>query len=703
MIEKSEISTDPADRKPGRLHVLSGIGLALALLAIFAAILSGFQHHHGWPLWRSVVIPAERLRDGESGAWGFTVPRELDQSHRRSEYRATLFEDGRRLGPEARSLSQIQREGGGRYLVADSNRIWFSTTDGSDPRTNGRRYLAHLPVNLGSKLPAGLAAVFGLGLLFWLCPLLQKQLPGGVAMAARRAQSLASGKRPLRFALWALLFGFCIFHFTRHNEFPYYYHPDEPKKAFFITETRAHFNHPQLLTTSTRLLAWMTGATDCPQMAVERGRTMSAVFASMVVVMLAAAGVRLAGPVAAMVAVPLLLLNPALYEAARYMKEDTALLAGIAATVLASVLFVEKPGPGRALFLGLAAGLAVSGKYIGVLILPLVMLLVTSLSTEMIRPWTRSRLFLRALAGMACIFTIINFDAIRQFPEWLSDFGREMDTFGTTKREGTLEIPHLHFKKMLGASMPPLLLVLASAQMLAILKAERMERRHWLVPMFFLIAYLGTLCFSIYPYERYTLPAEILLVWLASCGAGSLAGAGFLSRLHKSRPLARHALGTALAILVLIPPMGRYLPQAKHINDCLRNDTRGELYRFIRDHLPKDAVIAQHGSIRLPFQSKHLPSRLEPLPQIVLSKIQLAEFGSIADLRAAGVTHVAFQPMAWPESWHDTQEKRGNRHRDVLPGETIGSLIWRSRGPFGSMVATDVVLLELSPASIPDS
>lgn len=50
-----------------------------------------------------------------------------------------LLENGRLLGPQHYAHDKIRAEGGGSYSHWDKN-LWFSTSDGSDPRTNGRRY-----------------------------------------------------------------------------------------------------------------------------------------------------------------------------------------------------------------------------------------------------------------------------------------------------------------------------------------------------------------------------------------------------------------------------------------------------------------------------------------------------------------------------------------------------------------------------------
>ena len=55
-----------------------------------------------------------------------------------------LYEEDRLLGPAHAEHEEIRRKGGGRYSHWESN-LYFSTSDGSDPNTNGRRYTVIWP------------------------------------------------------------------------------------------------------------------------------------------------------------------------------------------------------------------------------------------------------------------------------------------------------------------------------------------------------------------------------------------------------------------------------------------------------------------------------------------------------------------------------------------------------------------------------
>src|SRR5207244_1878728 len=80
-----------------------------------------------------------------------------------------LLEDGKALGPSHSVHALIRERGGGRYSHWASS-IIFSTSDGSDPRTNGRVYSIAAPTTLNTPLELVLLAALILadGLFFVL-------------------------------------------------------------------------------------------------------------------------------------------------------------------------------------------------------------------------------------------------------------------------------------------------------------------------------------------------------------------------------------------------------------------------------------------------------------------------------------------------------------------------------------------------------
>jgi hypothetical protein len=86
----------------------------------------------------------------------FTMPSDDGFSQARS--RLILYEDGRPLGPAHSPHAVIRERGEGAYSHWQGN-LYFSSSDGSDPRTNGRLYTASAEVRLTYWLSLPLAGV----------------------------------------------------------------------------------------------------------------------------------------------------------------------------------------------------------------------------------------------------------------------------------------------------------------------------------------------------------------------------------------------------------------------------------------------------------------------------------------------------------------------------------------------------------------
>jgi radical SAM protein with 4Fe4S-binding SPASM domain len=83
-----------------------------------------------------------QFNEGDGKAWLADLPHlrnESDGLDRTVHSRLVLFEDGKPLGPSHVLHDAIARSGAGRYSHWD-NYLIFSTSDNSDPRTNGRTY-----------------------------------------------------------------------------------------------------------------------------------------------------------------------------------------------------------------------------------------------------------------------------------------------------------------------------------------------------------------------------------------------------------------------------------------------------------------------------------------------------------------------------------------------------------------------------------
>jgi len=152
-----------AASRPAAFGLWLAVVLVLALAATTLAVLL-HQHARG----RIVLgtehreLPAASMR-AETGRC-FVVPLGVDwlSSHARPSP-ARLLEDGRDLGPANALHDDIRAQGGGRFSVWHGQ-LYFSTPDGSDPGTNGRRYELVWPTPVAAVVRHGSTV---LAVLLW--------------------------------------------------------------------------------------------------------------------------------------------------------------------------------------------------------------------------------------------------------------------------------------------------------------------------------------------------------------------------------------------------------------------------------------------------------------------------------------------------------------------------------------------------------
>jgi len=86
----------------------------------------------------------------------YALPADTNETPRKSELK--LLENGRTLGPPHSLHAEVRERGGGRYSYW-SGSIIFSTSDGSDPRSNGRAYSIESPTAVKPALRIALWTV----------------------------------------------------------------------------------------------------------------------------------------------------------------------------------------------------------------------------------------------------------------------------------------------------------------------------------------------------------------------------------------------------------------------------------------------------------------------------------------------------------------------------------------------------------------
>ena len=358
----------------------------------------------------------------------------------------------------------------------------------------------------------------------------------------------------LLLALWAAgLFSLSFAIFERHHHFPFFYHPDEPGKVEQVLTHDWNFHHPMLLLNATRLAVKFCGVPKEPQAIVEAGRTVSAAFMALAVVALSLTAYLWRGWTPAVIAGVALATHHQLYELAHYLKEDSALLAGVSVACLAVLWFAQAPSPRRAALLGIGCGLAISGKYVGVVTLGLALPVLWAAGPE----GRARRLGIFGL-GLFGVLVLVNLPLIVDLLRAPAtgtlhrSFAGEMDEVVHGQGSMTRRIPHLLYWNIFLDNSSPVVWLLLVALLSHRRPAHTLEQRaeRWLV--LFPFAFGLLLSFSPKENDRYFLPASALFMLLAGwepCGAslwgtrGGVLWHGPPGAKDDARPAAGHSLG----------------------------------------------------------------------------------------------------------------------------------------------------------------
>ena len=200
---------------------------------------------------------------------------------------------------------------------------------------------------------------------------------------------------------------------------------DEPKKARFVLEGRQDFFHPILMIQVVRLANLLAGHADVAA-AVGLGRTMAALFGGLTVFATMVLARRVVGPWLACAAGILAAVAPLTVFQAQLFKEDIFVAPWLLLGLAALDRLREQPNVGRALVFGLAAGLAVSSKYVGVILIPLACALPLFVPAPLSVRRYCGRIALSAAVGLA-VFCVINAPLFANTATFTGGLGREID------------------------------------------------------------------------------------------------------------------------------------------------------------------------------------------------------------------------------------------------------------------------------------
>ena len=415
---------------------------------------------------------------------------------------------------------------------------------------------------------------------------------------------------------------------TQANRFPSTYHPDEPSKARQVLDGDYNFHHPMLLLSTTKLIMALT-RTPAEQDAVTiAGRWASALFTSAAICCLVLLAALLGGPLAGFGAGCLLVVNHELFELAHYFKEDPAMLLGVSAFFLALVCYDRTPSPARALAMGAALGLAISGKYLGAVIAPLAFVLI-ALRRDKLRALPATAL---CIVGMLAVIAAANLPILLNLAGFADGFEREVD-FAVLGHKGiTRSVPHgVYWKIFLDATMPVRWLPLAGLLLAVFYAALFLRRRQvrtaeWMVALF-PVAFGLLLSFFPKTHHRYFLPATAVILVLVALGAVMLA-----RFVWKNRPLFGAPGVQWPALAVLAAALAVQMPTFLDYYRDFSLDGRTAMADYVLQHVPRGAVIAQDK--RVDLDALHLPYDFR-------GKLFAAEVGTLDELRAQKIEYVA--------------------------------------------------------------
>lgn len=423
----------------------------------------------------------------------------------------------------------------------------------------------------------------------------------------------------LALVVWSLaLFAATLALNLRHRDFAWYYHSDEGSKIEQVVSGKWNFNHPMLLLRVSKIARDLSGSPRDPQSVVEIGRAVSATFTALAVVAFSLFAFQWRGWLAALSAGGALMLHHQLFELSHYMKEDTALLFGLSLALLALGLFEAKPSLANACAMGAACALAISGKYIGA-----VVLLATG-PTLLKAPGKYRRVAFAA--GLVAVLLIVNWPLISDFTTFQSAFARETTFVVEGQKGSTRSIPHAQYWNVFIDNTTPaiwLLLALFLAARWGGWTAITLTRWHAVAFPFF---YALMLSFSPKENDRYFLPATAMFTVLAALAVPDVAR------------LFHRKWAAPLAAIVLVLSQ---LPSWLRYERALQTDDSRDLQAWCRDQLPADAVIAKDSRIWLPDPKKPDGVAADAIPQKVIASKFAADLGTNEQLLAQGITHVA--------------------------------------------------------------
>jgi hypothetical protein len=521
----------------------------------------------------------------------------------------------------------------------------------------------------------------------------------------------------------AVLFAVTLALDTRHNNFPYTYHPDEGGKVKQTIEGERNYHHPLLLLSTTAVMSRLAFVPQEPQAIVQTGRWVSAGYAAGSVAVFALLAWWNYGLLVGWGAGLAMALQEDLFELAHYMKEDPVLLFGLALAFFAAHLWWRNPTRRSLHFLAIACAIAAAGKYLGIVsiffALPLVIWHRTA--DPVLARGARVKIFLLAfvLAFLVCNIPIFS----RKVSSPFRSIGSEMKGVAGGHLGLTRKVPHAEYLKALKSKAPPLVLGLAGIYALVLLvTARRRTPAEW-ATLLFPIAFLAIISCSPKVAERYLLPVSVMLPLLAAQGAGEI-GRFITGDSRLRRVLSGLSVAVILVFLIRseLPtftefsaalretqPDGERLALISRLYVGFQHDDPTAVAHWVKQHVPADAIIAEDHRVNLsPTKSDDADglSGAKRVPQKVLDESFVSDIGTIDELRARGVGYVAVCRQNYGRYFNDEMKPQPgvkanyDKHREFYAQLFKEGTLLKSwpKGPI-TYLQPGIKLYSLPPAS----
>lgn len=405
--------------------------------------------------------------------------------------------------------------------------------------------------------------------------------------------------------------------YTWMNTFPAEWHWDEPGKVEQILTSDWNFNHPQLLLTATRLALWLFDPAPSARTVLLAGRWCSAAFACTSVVILAVVAKKLCGNLAGWCALIWIGSGAFTFGLAHYFKEDTALIFGLSVFSLFLLDFDRSPTLKRATLVGIGAGFAASGKYIGFAVLPLALIaphLAPYLAGQESRA-ARVRQSVAVAAACAATIALANPPGLAQFLTFTGAIKREF--FHVLTEHGGFISPISDTVLISHVLLCGNAALLGALAFIGFRRKEVAHRFSWAVVALIPLLLLALAQLSVIKLERYTLPTIVFVQCLAACGIACLAG---------SRSAAARVAAAALFLLGIACNASQFATTV----ETMRYGSRTSVAAWIESHLPPSAVLAESPTVELNADGAPFPK----LPQTIVP------IGSFDEMRARGVQYL---------------------------------------------------------------